>query len=100
MTSEERAQKFHTDDVSLHRSDRPLDWSCCEGHLPQSIRSTAQIWVLTSNQYGLISALVPQTSFDGKTCVVIANDRLFFQAGVRYVINFLQAEKSELSVLH
>ena len=66
MTSEERAQKFHTDDVSLPRSDRPLDWSCCEGHLPQPIRSTAQIWVLTHNQYGLISALVPRRYLMGK----------------------------------
>ena len=84
----------------LPRSGRSLDWSCCEGHLSQPIRSTAQIWVLTRNQYGLFSALVPQTSFDGKTSVVIANYRLFFQAGVWYVINFLQTEKSELSVLH
>ena len=100
MTSEERLQKFHTDDALLPRSGRSLDWSCCEGHLPQPIGSTAQIWVLTRDRYGLISALVCQTSFDGKTSVVIANDRLFFWAGVPYVINFLQAEKSELSVLH
>ena len=39
---------------------KSLDWSCCEGHLPQPISITAQIWVLTRNQYWLISALVPQ----------------------------------------
>ena len=79
MTSEERAQKLHTDDVLLPRSGRSLDWSCCEGHLPQPIRSIAQIWVLTRNQYGLISALVPQTSLMGKPVLSLQIMSCFFR---------------------
>ena len=70
--------------MTCHYPDRTdcLIGRAAKKHLPQPIRNTAQIWVLTRNQYGLFSALVPQTSFDGKTSVVIANYRLFFQAGV------------------
>ena len=50
MTSEKRAQKFHTDDA-----------------------------VVTRHQYG-ISALVSQTSFHGETIGGLAKCRLFSQA--------------------
>ena len=42
------------------------DWSGHKENLLQPIRSTSQIWVETRHQYG-ISALVPHTSFGGKT---------------------------------
>ena len=48
MTSEKRAQKFHTDDVSLSKS-----WLCREGNLLQQIRSTAQIWIVSGHQHGI-----------------------------------------------
>ena len=47
MKSEEWAQKFHTDDVSLPRSERCL-WLV--GSLPHPIRSIIQIWVVTPLQ--------------------------------------------------
>ena len=56
MTSEKRAQKFHTDDGSV----------MSHGKLLQPIRSTTQIWVVTRHQYG-ISAVVCLTSFRGET---------------------------------
>ena len=59
-TSEVRAQKFHTDDVTLPRS-RLCFWLCRNGNLLQPIRSTTQTYVVTRHQYG-ISALVLQTS--------------------------------------
>ena len=76
MKSEKRAQKFHTDDVSLSRSGWCL-W-LVEKFLPP-IRSTTQIWAVTSHQYG-ISTLVPQTSFREETGDGLAKCRLFSQA--------------------
>ena len=46
------------------------------GNLTQPIRSTTQIWVVTRHQY-VISALVTQTSFGGKTSGSVAKCRLF-----------------------
>ena len=56
--SEDRARKFHTDAVLLHRL-----WLCfwLVENLLQPIRINTQIWVVTCHQYG-ISALVPQAS--------------------------------------
>ena len=47
-------------------------------HAARPIRSTTQIWVVTRHKYG-ISALVPQTSFGGKTSRDVAKCRLFFR---------------------
>ena len=61
MTSEKRAQKFHTDDVSLPRSRySAFDWLKKILHAARPIRSTSQVWVVTRHQNG-ISALVSQT---------------------------------------
>ena len=46
MTSEQRAQKFHTDDVYYPDLGSGSDWSCRERNLLQPIRSTTQIWVV------------------------------------------------------
>ena len=56
--SEDRARKFHTGDVLLHRP-----WLCFRlvENLLQPIRINTQILVVTRYQYG-ISALVPQAS--------------------------------------
>ena len=66
MTSEKRAQKFHTDDGSLPRSGSASDWLNQISHAARPVRSTAQIWLVTRHQY-VISALVSQTSFGGET---------------------------------
>ena len=68
MTSEKRAQIFHTDDASLLYPGlgSATDWSCRVRNLIQSIRSTTQFWVVTRHRYG-ISALVSQTSVNGYT---------------------------------
>ena len=49
------------------------------------MKSTTQIWVVTRDQYG-ISALVPQTSFRGKTSGGVTKCRLFSQANVLNVV--------------
>ena len=46
---EERARKFHTDDVLLPRSDRLKQISLAA----RPIRSTTKIWVVTRHQYGI-----------------------------------------------
>ena len=62
--SEENAQKFHTDDVSLPRSGSASDWSCQVANLLQPISSISQIWVVTRHQHRICAcAVVPQTSF-------------------------------------
>ena len=83
MTSEKRAQKFHTDDASLPRSGSASDWLNQISHAARPIRSTTQIWVVTCHQYG-ISALVSQMSFGGETSGSVAKCRLFFQATCCY----------------
>ena len=66
MTSEKRAQKFHTNDASLPRYlGSASDWLNQISDAAGPIRSTTQIWVVTRHQYG-ISALVSQTSFGGE----------------------------------
>ena len=77
MTSEERAQKFHTDDASLPRSGYCF---CLVGNLLQPIRSTNQIWVVNARQQFGISTLVSQTSFRGETSGDVAKCRLFSKA--------------------
>ena len=57
------------------------EWSCRMGKLIQPIRSSTQIWVVTSHQYG-ISALVSQTSFGGETTGSIAKCGLFSKANL------------------
>ena len=68
---------------------RAIPWSfsafCLRGWLNQisqasrPIRSTTQIWVVTSHQYG-ISALVSQTSFGEEASGGVAKYRLFSQS--------------------
>ena len=58
------------------------DWSCRKGNLPQPIRSTSQIWVLTRHQYA-ISALVPRTSFGGEAEVTSQNVGCFLSLPFR-----------------
>ena len=76
MTSEKRAQKFHTDDVSLNKQDlgSVSDWLKQISHVARPIRSTCQIREVILHQYG--SALVSQTSFLEETwwwhCVMSA----------------------------
>ena len=53
-------------------------WETC-AEIPYWWRVTTQIWVVTSDQYG-ISAFVSQTSFDGETSGSVAKCRLFSQA--------------------
>ena len=79
MTSEKRAQEFHTDDVSLPRSGQCF-WLVEVNFVPP-IRSTTQMWILTGHQYG-ISALVSQTSLRGETSGGVAKCRLFCQANI------------------
>ena len=50
----------------------------------QTVRSTTQIWEVTSRQYGVF-ALVSQTSFHGETGVGVAKCRLFSQAKLGYL---------------
>ena len=72
-----RAQKFHSDDVSLARSG---EFFWLVANLLQSSTSTIQIWVVASRKYG-ISALISQTSFRGETSAGgVAKCRLFSQA--------------------
>ena len=55
------------------------DWLNQISHAARPIRSTTQMCVVTSHQYG-ISALVSQTSFGGETSGSVAKCRLFSQA--------------------
>ena len=86
MTTEKGAQKFHTDDASLPRSGSASDWLNQISHAAWPIRSTTQIWVVTSHQYG-ISALFSQTSFRGETSGSVSKCRLFSQANNIPTIN-------------
>ena len=52
------------------------DWLNQISHLARPIRSTTQIWEVTSHQYG-ITALFSQTSFGGETSGSVAKCRLF-----------------------
>ena len=58
MMSEENAQKFHTDDVSLTRSGSASDWSCGVANLLQPSRSISQIWVVIRHQYRISACTV------------------------------------------
>ena len=72
MTSEKRAQKFHTDDASLQNLGSAFDRSFHVGNLLQPIRSTIQIWVVMCHQYGIF-VFVSHTSFRGKQVVACRN---------------------------
>ena len=52
------------------------DWLNQISHAARPIRSTTQIWEVTSHQYG-ITALFSQTSFGGETSGSVAKCRLF-----------------------
>ena len=81
MTSEERAQKFHTDDESLPTADlgSASDWLKKILRAARPIRSATQIWVITRRHYR-ICALVSQTSFRGEISGSVAKRRLISQA--------------------
>ena len=53
ITSEKRAQKFRTDDVSLVFASVLSIGRSSEGNLLQPIRSTTQVWLVTRHQYGI-----------------------------------------------
>ena len=73
MRSEERGQKFHTDDVSLVRSGYGAsDWLKQISPAARPIRSATQIWVVPRHQCG-ISALVLRTLFFGESSDSVAN---------------------------
>ena len=92
MTSEKRAQKFHTDDAFIgyysdlssaslmtrHNPDlgSASDWLKQIFHVARPNRNTTQIWVVTRHQYG-ISTLLSQTSFREETRGGVAKRRLF-----------------------
>ena len=77
MTSEKRGQEFHSDDASLPRSGQGF-WFV--ENLIQPIRSTTQIWVATSHQYGISALVFSQTSFRGGTSGGVSKCRLFSPA--------------------
>ena len=58
---------------------RASDWLNQISHVERPIRSTAQILVVTRNQYG-IPGLVSQTSFGGETSGSAAKRQPFSQA--------------------
>ena len=68
--SEERAQKFHADDVSLPDAVSASDW------LKQIFNN--QFSAVTCHQYGISARISsPQTSFRGETVASVATYRLF-----------------------
>ena len=73
LSSEERAQKFHTDDLILFSAGQ-CSWLV--GNLLQTITRTIQIWVVT-RYLCAISELVLQTPFRGETVRSVAKCRLF-----------------------
>ena len=68
MTSEKRAQKFHTDDVSLNKQDlgSVSDWLKQISHVAGPIRSTSQIREVILQQYGNNLRLVLRRHFSRK----------------------------------
>ena len=79
MTSENRAQKFHTYEASLPDLGSTSDWLNLISHAARPIKSATQILVVTRHLYG-ISALVSQESFGGETSGNVPKCRLFSQA--------------------
>ena len=82
MTCEKREQKFHTDDGSLPRSS---DWLKQISQAARPIRSTNQIWVVTSHQYRIF-ALVSQTFSRGETAGSVATCRLVFMVHLVFTV--------------
>ena len=95
--SEERAQKFHTNDVSLPRFGFCF-WLVKANSQP--VRSTTQISVVTSHQYG-ISTLGPQTSFLVASRNVDSWSPVFFFQAIIFIppYCYLSSEFSKLIVL-
>ena len=81
MTSEQRLQKFHTIDVHYPDLGNAPDWLKQISLVTRPIRRTAQVWVVTRNQYG-ISANGAQTSFGGKTSGGVVKRQLFLRLSV------------------
>ena len=93
MMSEEGAQKFHTDDVSLPRSCQYFRLVVRRGQFPLTNQEhnpdQDQTKVVKRHQYG-ISVLVSQTSFRGETSGGVAKCWLFSQATLSAVKNTYQ----------
>ena len=85
MTSTERTQKFHTDDVSLRRSGWCF-W-LAEGPFPHGTTNQKHyhLWVVIRHQYG-ISALVPDVICGKKTVVAPRNVSYFLRLDSRLKI--------------
>ena len=87
MTSERRAQKFHTDDASLPTKIRVVlasDWLKQVSLMARPMRSITlftQVCQVTRYQYGT-SALVSETSFRGETVFSVPKSQLFSQANM------------------
>ena len=86
--------------MTHHYSDlgNVSDWSCRVGNLLQSVRSTAQIWVVTRHQYGIF-ALVSQTSFRGETSCGVAKCRPPSQPTACEQVGFSRTRWSHVSRL-
>ena len=89
MTSDERVQKFHTDDVSLPHIwvVHLIGWkfaSSNQKHYPD----------LTRHQYGIL-AFVSQTSFHGDISSGVVTCKLFSQASIFVQEEELRARKRE-----
>lgn len=83
ITSEEEAQKFHTDDVSLHPDLGSVsDWSCCKGNLLNSTKYEHYLVMVSdmSSIWSGITAVIPQTSFHRATSDGFLKCKLFSQA--------------------
>ena len=108
--SEDRARKFHTGEVLLHRP-----WLCfwLVENLLQPIRINTQIWVVTCHHYG-ISTLVPRASSLGnhwwprktwsRRLISQAMIEVFLSKWITRCLNGLNFEesrlKSEKEVVH
>ena len=79
MASEKRAQKFHTDDASLHWSGWCFWLVAPREKFDSTKQKHYQMRVVTRHQYG-IAALVSETSFGGETSGSVAKCRLLSQA--------------------
>ena len=62
MMSEQRLQKFPTDDIHYPDMASASDWLKEISLATRPIRSTTQIWVVTCHQFG-ITAVIAQMSF-------------------------------------
>ena len=93
--SEKQVQKCHAVNTSLYRSGWAFNWSCRMENLLQPIRSTTQILVVRSHQYG-ISALVPRISFAGKPGVA---SQLYSQVRIRGARGLITSENNAVDLM-